>query len=324
MTNIFEAGFGSVNGRRARLFTIENESLKAQVTDLGASLAGLFVRRADGSEVNAVLGYASAEGYAEGSSFVGATVGRYAGRIANARFTLEGREYRLIENDGPNHLHGGFNKRFWDAEKLQNGIGFTLCSPDMDEGFPGRLFVGVRYELSGRTLCISYEAFSDRCTVLNLTNHSYFNLEGGGDVSGHELTLRSNRSAELGPGMIPTGRLPETGGSPLDFTVSRALGGIELDNSFIIEGAGMREAARLYSPKAGIMLICRTTEPSVHVYTADQMHRDAAFPFAKRGGVCLETQHLPDSPNKPCFPSTILKAGERFGSRTEYELITDP
>ncbi len=144
MTNIFEAGFGSVNGRRARLFTIENESLKAQVTDLGASLAGLFVRRADGSEVNAVLGYASAEGYAEGSSFVGATVGRYAGRIANARFTLEGREYRLIENDGPNHLHGGFNKRFWDAEKLQNGIGFTLCSPDMDEGFPGRLFVGVR------------------------------------------------------------------------------------------------------------------------------------------------------------------------------------
>ena len=329
MTNIFEKAFGP----GARLFTLDNGVIRAGVTDYGAALTELSA-----GGVNTVLCYGDAAGYAAGSSSLGAVVGRYAGRIGGARFTLGGREYLLEKNDGANHLHGGFGRRLWHAEKTENGVRFTLASPDGDEGFPGTLRVSALYELAGSALRLTFEAETDADTVLNLTNHSYFNLNGGGDVGGHYLRVNADRYAETAAGLIPTGRLLPTAGTEFDFVWPRELSTAlkderlsaprGLDHSFSITGAdgSMRLAAELYSPETGAALICRTTQPTVHVYTAGFLDMDSA-PHLKggakqlrNGAVCLETQHFPDSPNRPQFPTTLLRAGERFKEVTEYEL----
>ena len=317
MINVTTTGFGTVNGRTARLFHIANERLSVCVTDFGAALARLYVNTG-GLRRNVVLGYGDASGYAAGTSSVGATVGRYAGRIGGARFTLDGREYRLEKNDGENHLHGGFGQRFWEAEIIENGVRFTLLSPAGDEGFPGELRITAAYELFGGTLRLTYEAETDPPTVLNPTNHAYFNLAGGGDIGGHQLYLTPDTYAELDGANIPTGRLLPVVGTRFDFTSPRELSDTVIDHSFILNGGGLREAARLYCPGSGIALVCRTTRPTVHIYTADYLHLDAGAAFLKRGGVCLETQHLPDSPNKKEFPTTVLKPGEEYNETTEY------
>lgn len=331
MTTVRSKAFGSVSGREARLFSIDNGALRAEVTDLGASLAGLYIHDEGGLSSNLVCGYDDASGYFEGTSSVGATVGRYAGRIGNARFTLDGKEYPLEKNDGENHLHGGFNKRSWEAETVENGVRFSLLSPSGDEGFPGELAVSVKYELEDRTLRLSYEAEAKAPTIVNLTNHSYFSLSGHGPVGGHILTVCADRFAGTDAALIPTGRLLPVRGTELDFTRPRILypvltspflaGTRGLDHSFILpEGEGLKHAAELYSPVTGIRLICRTTQPTVHVYTAGFLDLDASGRFPRHGGVCLETQHLPDSPNKPGFPTTVLRPGEKFGEITEYEI----
>ena len=321
MTNIFETEYGRVSGRGARLFHLENEFMRICVTDYGAALTGIFLHAADGRTINAVLSCPDAGGYERGSSSIGATVGRYAGRIANARFSLDGKEFLLEKNDGENHLHGGFNKRFWDSETIADGVRFTLVSADGDEGFPGELCVGVSYELIGSKLRLSYSAETDSATVLNLTNHSYFNLAGGGDISSHMLRLAPDEYAELDSENIPTGRFENVRGTRFDFTEARPIGSTVIDHSFILNNGGaLCEAARLYCPETGLGLICLTDQPTVHVYTADYVQLDTGGVFPKRGGVCLETQHLPDSPNKPCFPSVILRKGERFESITEFIL----
>ena len=318
MITITTTEFGKVNGRKALLFHIGNERLGVCVTDFGAALARLYVSDGSGLRRNVVLGYGNASGYAAGTSGVGATVGRYAGRIGGARFTLGGREYLLEKNDGENHLHGGFGQRFWDAEITENGVRFTLLSPDGDEGFPGGLRISSCYELFGSMLRLTYEAQAEAPTVLNPTNHAYFNLAGGGDIGRHVLTLTPDTYAELDGANIPTGRLLPVHGTCFDFTSPRELGETVIDHSFIVKGDGLSEAARLYSPESGIALVCRTTRPTVHVYTADYLHLDAGAEFSKRGGVCLETQHLPDSPNKAEFPGTVLKPGEEYREMTEY------
>jgi aldose 1-epimerase len=335
MTDIFEKDFGCAFGRRAKLFTLSNGGLTASVTDLGAALVSVRVPDKNGAERNVVLGYRDAAGYAAGTSSLGATVGRYAGRIGGSRFALRGREYRLPPNDGENHLHGGFGKRFFEAETTENGVRFTLESPAGEEGFPGALSLSVLYELDGSALRIVWEAVSDSDTHLNITNHAYFNLDGGGAVGEHLLSVNSDAYAEAAEGLIPTGRLKLLPGSPLDFRApdrlkramedGRLASTRGLDHSFMIRGeAGkMREAARLFSEKTGVLLICRTTQPTVHVYTAGFLDLDASGLFPRWGGVCLETQHLPDSPNKPAFPSTLLRAGETFREETEYEFFIE-
>lgn len=339
MESISEKSFGSAYGRSARLFTLESGEISVSVTDLGAAVTDIIVKDREGRPRNVVLGYGSAAGYAAGSSCVGALVGRYAGRIGGARFSLSGGEYRLIKNDGENHLHGGFSKRFFDAEAGEGLVRMSLVSPDGDEGFPGELRLSAAYSVVGNRLRIEYEAETDRETVLNITNHSYFNLDGQGDVLGHLLLVNADSFAELGAGLIPTGRLPGVRGTALDLTSPRMLGEVVhdpqlgaasgLDHSFALENRGeLVSAAAVYSPLSGIGLICRTTQPSVHIYSGNFIHLDSAGAgrdgeaFLRYGGVCLETQHFPDSPNKPRFPSTRLAPGERFREVTEYEFVT--
>lgn len=331
MNTITETKFGTAFGREARLFVLSNGVLTAAFTDLGAALVSL---KADGRET--VLGYGDASGYERGSSSVGATVGRYAGRIGGAGFTLGGKEYRLEPNDGANHLHGTFAKRFFGAETDGDSLVFTLLSPEGEEGYPGELKLTVRASLEGNALTLAYSAETTRDTVLNITNHSYFNLNGGGSARGHRLRVFADEYAELGEGSIPTGRFINVKGTPLDFTEERGIedalnapglaGTRGVDHSFILPGKGMKKAAELFSPESGLRLAVSTTQPTVHVYTSGFLAGDAAgmplngLPPVTHGAVCLETQHLPDSPNKPGFPTTALRKGERFGEVTEYRI----
>ena len=336
-TNITETGFGRAFGREARLFTLSNGAIRASFTDLGAALVSLEAIDGEGRPHETVLGYDSAEGYAAGTSSIGAEVGRYAGRIGGAGFELNGVRYELSKNDGPNHLHGGFGRRYYSADGDGDAIVFGLVSPDGDEGFPGELSLRVRASLVGNALRMEFTAETDRDTYLNITNHAYFNLNGGGTVDSHLLRVNAREYAELGEGFIPTGRILPVRGTLFDFTEARPLSCVldrpelaatrGLDHSFMLPGSGMRTAAELYSPDSGIRLVCRTTQPTVHVYTAGYLDLDGApclrggARALSRGGVCLETQHLPDSPNKPEFPSALLRAGERRTDITEFGLV---
>ena len=333
MTNVEEKAFGICNGRTARLFTLSSPGISVSVTDLGAAITNITVLGANGGPVNAVLGYPSAEGYAAGTSCIGATVGRYAGRIANARFALDGREYRLPKNDGENHLHGVFSKRFFEAEPVEDGVSMRLLSPAGEEGFPGELRLRVTYRIEGPALTVIYEAETDSATPLNLTNHSYFNLAGYGTVNDHILRVAAKSVLELGNGMIPTGRILPVKGTALDFTDPVRIGDIlnspelaetgGVDHSFPLGNSGaLAEAAALFSPASGILMRVFTTQPAVHIYTGNFVDRDAAGVFVKHGGICFETQRFPNSPNEPSFPSTLLRPGETFRETTRFVFDT--
>ncbi|MCR5610305.1 MAG: galactose mutarotase [Clostridiales bacterium] len=332
-TDLKEEYFGSAFGRRARLFTLSNGVVSAAFTDFGASLVSFRLK--GGTE--AVLSYDDAAGYALGSSYLGATVGRYAGRIGNAAFTLDGKEFSLPRNDGENHLHGGFSKRFFYAEIRGEELVLTLVSPDGDEGFPGEVRLALTVSLKGASLVVRYEAETDKKTVVNFTNHAYFNLDGSKNpVGGHVLKVFSDTFAETDAHLIPTGRLVPTAGTPLDLNSGAPLSGIVsdvrlaatrgLDHSFILDGEGLKKAAELSLPETGLTLTVSTTQPTVHVYTGGFLDGDTGEDF--RGGikkkswlgVALETQRLPDSPNKPDFPKTELAPGERYKETTVYTL----
>ena len=338
MSIIFEqSGFGRVKGRPASLYTLRSAEACVSLCDFGCTLTGFTVADRRGRPVDIVRSYADAAGYEAGSSCLGATVGRYAGRMGGASFSLDGKEFLLEKNDGENHLHGGFGKRFWSVEQAGEGLRFSLVSPDMDESFPGELHVSVTAELFCRRLRLTYEAVCDAPTVLNLTNHSYFNLNGCGDALGLYLRVNSYFYAELGPGMIPTGKLLPVADTPLDFTGELRIGDMILDDrlapvggidhSFALPADSvLHNAAELFAPESGLRLICRTTQPTVHVYTANFLHLDSVGvdkngePLQRYGGICLETQHFPDSPNRVEFPSTVLRPGERYREVTEYEV----
>ena len=338
MVKVKKSPFGAVCGRESYLYTVENEKLSVSFCDYGCTLTRLVFKGKNGVSHDCAIGYGRPSEYASGTSFIGATVGRYAGRIANARFSLNGKEYLLSKNDGGNHLHGGFGKRFWSAEQIESGVRFSLISPDGDEGFPGELKVSVTAELDGYVLRLTYEAESAADTVVNLPNHTYFNLSGG-DVCDHYLRIYSARYAELGEGMIPTGRMLPVKGTPLDFTNERRIGEAlsssslydagGIDHSFILGTNALHNAAEISCTENNLRILCRTTQPSVHIYTANFLQDDAVgkdrngMPLKQYGGICLETQHLPDSPNKSCFPSTILRKGERYREVTEFEISHD-
>jgi aldose 1-epimerase len=322
---------GTRDGQAVELYTLRTRAgLRARVMTYGATLTSLEVPDRQGRLANVVLGFDALEGYLGGSGYVGAIVGRYANRIAGGRLPLGDRAYALTNNDGANHLHGGargFDKVVWRAEPLAGGGGSGLrlryTSPDGEEGYPGTLEAAVVYTLTeDGALGIEYTATTDRPTVVNLSHHSYFNLAGGGDVLGHQLTIDADRFTPVDQALIPTGERRAVAGTPFDFRRPTAVGthiddrdpqlaaGAGYDHNFVLNapGSGLRAVARLGEPRSGRVMDVFTTEPGLHLFT-DQ---------ARRRGVCLETQHFPDSPNRPEFPSTRLEPGQRYQSATVY------
>ncbi len=328
-------------------YTVTNANgMAVRVLTYGGILQAIRVPDRSGHPDDVVLGYDSLAGYLRNSPYFGAVIGRYGNRIAKGAFTLDGQLYRLATNNGPNHIHGGvigFDKVVWQAEPFQRdregGVVLTHTSPDGDEGYPGTLVARVTYTLTdGDELIVDYQATTDRPTLVNLTQHSYFNLTGGGahDVLGHELEISADRFTPVDATLIPTGALAPVAGTPLDFRTPVPLGaridqadeqlrvGGGYDHNFVLNrpGPGLFLAARVYEPTTGRTLEIRTTEPGLQLYSGNFLDGTITGKgrqvYGRRSGVCFETQHFPDSPNHPDFPSTILRPGEQYRSRTVF------
>lgn len=350
MSMIETHDFGTApDGSTVKIFTLRNrQGAFVKITTYGAMFTELHVPDRQGNLGDVVLGFDSFEPYLKGHPFFGNTTGRYANRIAGARFTLDGHSYTLAANNGPNHLHGGLralDKQNWQAEPLQTSAGpsvrFRHRSPDGDEGYPGNLDLVVTYTLTDKNeLQIDYEATTDKPTVINLTNHAYFNLRGAGsgDVLGHVLRLHASRYTPADAGLIPTGELRSVTGTPLDFTQPTAIGARwnqlpdslkGYDHNFVIddwEPGKQVPCADLHDPVSGRRMRVLTTEPGVQLYSAIHLRNvtgKGGKVYQPAAGICLETQHFPDSPNKPQFPTTVLRPGEKFRSSTVYAFSAD-
>ena len=333
-------------GAPIELYLLENKWLQAKLMPYGAGIVSLRAPDRTGHLEEVVLGFRTLDGYIRNHRspsplFFGSTVGRYANRIAGGRFRLDGHEYNLATNNGANCLHGGpggFYNVVWDAVGIADGVEFRYLSNDGEEGFPGRLQTAVRFTLDGTDLKMQYEASTDKATVINLTNHAYFNLAGAGhgSILSHQLKLSASRFTVVDSDMVPTGELRTVEGTPLDFRRPVAIGErihapnqqLELakgyDHNFVLDGnpAALNLAAELYDPSSGRVLQVLTTEPAVQFYSGNYLDGSAGGrnnePYGQHGGLCLETQHFPDSPNHPNFPSTVLRPGEKFQSATIY------
>ena len=333
------------DGSAAQSFTISNGTLQLEVLSFGARVTSLLAPDRDGNQGDIVLGYSALEPYVEDTAFLGCTVGRYANRIGRGRFTREGRTYQIDTNDGANTLHGGSDglwHRNWNATVLADGVEFSLQSPDGDQGFPGALSVVARYRLEGSQIRMEYEATTDQTTVLNLTNHAYFNLagEGSATVLDHELQIEADAFTGIDAEALPLGTNDPVAGTPFDFTAPHCIGdrihephpqlvnGRGYDHNFVLRGdAGtLRTAATAIHPGTGRKLEVSTTEPGVQFYSGNYLDGStvgkAGLPYHWRSAFCLETQHFPDSPNQPQFPSTVLHPGESFRSTTVWTLST--
>ncbi|MFJ3795528.1 aldose epimerase family protein [Streptomyces sp. NPDC090088] len=314
--------FGTLSdGTEVHRWTLERAGTRVRILSYGGIVQSVEVPDRDGRTADVVLGFAGLDGYLEHPGpYFGALVGRYANRIAHARFPLDGVTYALEPNNAPNSLHGGahgFDKRVWEAAGVEHGVRLTRVSPHGEEGFPGRLEVTATYTLDpSGALRVSYEAVTDTPTVVNLTNHSYFNLAGSGNAGGHELRIAASRYTPVDGDLIPTGVLEDVSGSRFDFRTARKVGSGYDHNLVLDKGvtAAAQEIAELHDPASGRTLTVSTTEPGVQLYTAEHL----TGPFAPGDGVALETQHFPDSPNRPEFPSTRLDPGAVYRSETVY------
>ncbi|MER5937058.1 aldose epimerase family protein [Streptomyces sp. NPDC001928] len=316
--------FGTLSdGTEVHRWTLERAGVRVRVLSYGGIVQSVEVPDRHGHPADVVLGFAGLEGYlSHPEPYLGALIGRYANRIAGGRFPLDGLTYALEPNTPPSSLHGGargFDKRVWEVAPVEHGLRLSRVSPHGEEGFPGRLEVSVTYTVNaGGALRIAYEAVTDAPTVVNLTNHSYFNLAGAGsgDAGGHELRLAASRFTPVDDDLIPTGALDEVAGTRFDFREARKVGA-GYDHNFVLDKgvtATAQEVAELYDASSGRALTVATTEPGLQLYTADHL----AEPFAPGDGIALETQHFPDSPNRPDFPGTVLRPGEVFRSETVY------
>jgi aldose 1-epimerase len=320
--------FGTLpDGTAVQRWALERGGVRVRVLSYGGIVQSAEVPDRDGVPADVVLGFPGLEGYLRHPEpYLGALIGRYANRIAGARFPLDGRTYALEPNNGPNSLHGGargFDKRVWDVQPVEHGVRLSRVSPHGEEGFPGRLEVSATYTLDADgALRIAYEAVTDAPTVVNLTNHSYWNLAGSGHAGGHELRIAASRYTPVDADLIPTGALDEVDGTRFDFRAARKVGS-GYDHNFVLD-KGVTEApvevAELHDPASGRLLTVSTTEPGLQLYTADHL----AAPFAPGDGIALETQHFPDSPNRPGFPSTRLLPGEVYRSETVYGFSVRP
>lgn len=322
------------DGRAVEELRLTGGGLTCGVLTYGGALRFLTVPDREGRAVDVVLGYDSLADYLAQDKYLGALIGRYANRIGGGRFSLEGKEYRLYTNNGPNHLHGGlrgFDKQLWTVRSLtESSVTLTLTSPDGDEGYPGRLEVSVTYTLRDRALELLYRAKSDKTTLCNLTSHAYFNLSGhtSGPIDRHWFQLPQSRYTPVDAGLVPTGELVGVAGTAMDLTRPQSLGAREFDHNWAIDGwdGSLRLAARAWSPATGIRMEALTTLPGVQFYTGNFLDGSpkgkGGAGYAKRWAFCLETQYFPDSPNHPAFPSPVLAAGEIYESKTVYRFET--
>lgn len=340
----------SPDGQPVEIYTLTNaKGMEARVMTYGGVLVSLKVPDRNGNLADVVLGFDNLAGYLQKppEPFFGAIVGRYGNRIGNASFTLDGTKYTLPKNDGQNTLHGGlqgFDKVVWQAKAVGNdSVQLKHVSKDGDQGFPGNLSVTVVYTLTDKNeLKIDYSATTDKDTVVNLTNHSYFNLAGAGvgDVLGDMVMINADRFTPVDKGLIPTGELRSVAGTPFDFRTPHAIGqrinasdeqigyGKGYDHNFVLnrKGAGLQLAARAVEPKSGRVLEVLTTEPGLQFYTGNQLngsiHGKGGASYGPHAAFCMETQHFPDSPNKPNFPSTELKPGATYHTTTVFRFTT--
>ena len=340
--------FGTTkDGQRVELYTLANRNgVEIAITNYGGIIVSWKAPDRNGASGDIVLGFEKLDGYLKGHPYFGAVIGRYGNRIAKGTFKLNGVEYKLARNNGENALHGGmkgFDKVVWAARDASAAGAVALelayTSKDGEEGYPGNLSVTVVYSLNDNNeLRIDYTATTDKDTVVNLTNHSYFNLagQGEGDILGHELTLYADRFTPVDAGLIPTGELRPVADTPFDFRTATAIGarinsadeqlklGGGYDHNFVLNSGGgvLAPAARVTEPKSGRVLEVLTTEPGIQLYTGNFLDGTItgknAKVYQRRYGFCLETQHFPDSPNQPSFPPTVLKPGRTYRSTTVY------
>ena len=349
---IVRAPFGTTpDGAKIEVFTLTNAAgIEVRAISFGAILVSIRTPDRAGRFADIALGFDALDDYVTRSRFFGALVGRYGNRIGNARFAIDGQTFQLAANNGPNHLHGGlkgFDKVVWNAAPFDRGgavgVTFTYTSRDGEEGYPGTLQTAVTYTLTPKNeLIVDYTATTDKPTVVNLTQHSYFNLagEGRGDVLQHELMINADRFTPVDAGQIPTGELAPVAGTPFDFRKPIAIGaridgndpqlkiGAGYDHNFVLNGGpGLRLAARVVEPSSGRTLQVDTTEPGVQFYAGNKLTGatgKAGHVYGPRSGFCLETQHFPDSPNQPSFPSTILRPGDTYRSQTVFTFGVKP
>lgn len=343
--------FGKSNsGELVTLYRLTNSHGNSiSMMDLGAILVSIDVPDRNGNRTNINAGFPTIDGYLQRHPYFGSTVGRFCNRIANGKFSIDGKSYALFVNNGPNHLHGGkigFDQLLWSTERLlgENSVGlrFSLISPDGQEGYPGTLHVTADYVWDNEnTLSIRYQASTDQATHVNLTNHAYFNLGGltnleglqGGTVYDHSLSVESIEYVPVDANMIPTGNIASVVGTPLDFTKPTDIGDrihqLEqtrgYDHCFVVRGpAGtLRPAATVYHPGSGRTIVVRTTQPGVQLYTGNFLDGTwASGGFKQHEAFCLETQHYPDTPNQRTFPTTLLKPGEKLDETTTFEFGT--
>jgi aldose 1-epimerase len=342
-TAVSKQAFGHTpEGTPVNLYSLKDGKIEVGIMTYGGIVVSLRVPDRNGKLEDVVLGCDSVEKYVTQTAHFGGIVGRYANRIAHGTFQLDGNTYHIPKNDGDNALHGGtisFDKVVWEAKQIPDGVDLTHVSKDGDQGFPGTLTAHVRYTVSGGALRIEYSATTDKDTVLNLTNHSYFNLkgQGNGDVLETVLEIDASRMTPVDATLIPTGELKSVEGTPFDFRKPHAIGerinsedpqlslGHGYDHNFVLDHPEdkLSEAAEAYEPTSGRTLKVLTTEPGVQLYTGNFLDGSITGKegrvYKARYAFCLETQHFPDSPNHPKFPSTELKPGQKFHSVTVYE-----
>ena len=337
--------FGSVAGRPIEQLTLTNKNgIEVRAITYGGIITSIKTPDRTGAMGDIVLGFDSLDGYLAGHPFFGAIVGRYGNRIAKGRFTIDKQEYKLATNNGPNHLHGGikgFDKQVWGAEILppmagQSSVALSYTSADGEEGYPGQLLVEVTYTLNDKDqLIVDYLARSDKATHVNLTQHSYFNLAGEGDILGHELTIDADQYTPVDSTLIPTGEIASVEGTPFDFRTSTPIGaridaphpqiknGQGYDHNWVLRDIpGLKHAARVVEPKSGRTLDVTTAEPGMQFYAGNfldgKLVGKGGRSYGRRSGFCLETQHYPDTPNQPKFPTTLIKPGQNYSTRTVF------
>ncbi len=341
--SLTQVPFGTTDGKEVIEYTLTNgNGVSVKILNYGGTITHLMAPDKSGTFGDVVLGYDSLSGYQQaGNPYFGSLIGRYGNRIANGKFTLDGKTYTLALNNNGNTLHGGnkgFDKVVWTGNPLSDSsLQLTYHSVDGEEGYPGNLHTEVVYTLTGNNeLKIEYKASTDKATPINLTNHAYFNLSAGADstVLDHELQLKADKYTAVNAKLIPTGQLPDVKGTPFDFNTAKKIGNdigkVEggFDHNWVLtKGAGLEQIGALYHPASGRYMEVFTTEPGVQFYSGNFLdgtltNTKGGKKYVKHAGLCLETQHFPDSPNQPSFPSTILKPGETYTQTTVYKFST--